>query len=436
MINETLNLGIDFGTSNSAVGYTEGPEVNVVPVQRNLQTQPSYVYIDASGYSSTGFEALNDYLKASKISHHFVPSIKQGLPESSYEGNTLTSTEIDNGRYKKKFFSVEALASLILSDLKKRAEDLTGRTSSNVVLGRPVFFSEDPTLDLLAQNRLEEAAHLAGFQNIHFLAEPLAATLQYARNRTTEKSENVLVFDFGGGTLDISAVALSSGKEFKPYKDSQNVLASYGIDLGGTDLDKDIFKDTLYTYFDQSIHYGPKKLPVPAYLFTNLAEWHLSQAINSYKTTDMLLGIISQLPPEEQKTIRRLNTLIREQQVFSILSKIEKAKIMLSMKDPASIEYFYQSAFANIEINLGISRSEFERIIRERIEQIRLCISETLLRAQLKPSDVDLVLKVGGSSKNLFVDNLLRDIFLRVEETDTFTSVVAGLSIASGEIYN
>lgn len=144
MTNENLNLGIDFGTSNSAVGYTEGSEVNVVPVQHNLQTQPSYIYIDATGYSSTGFEALDDYLKAGKVPHHFVPSIKQGLPESSYEGNTLTSTEIENGRYKKRFFSIESLASLILLDLKQRAEKLTGRVSSNIVLGRPVFFSEDP----------------------------------------------------------------------------------------------------------------------------------------------------------------------------------------------------------------------------------------------------------------------------------------------------
>ena len=219
---------------------------------KGRQSQPSSIFIRADGYYSTGFDSLSDFTdpEAKTDTFHFVPSIKPGLPLDYSEGISLRSTRRDTeGALPIKFFGVEEMASFVISNLRQKAESQLRSYSENVVLGRPVEFSPDTQKDTLAQNRLEEAAKLAGFSSVQFVLEPIAAALYYERSRPNSKSRNVFVFDFGGGTLDTCVLELRPSERISQNSLNSQVLASHGIMLGGNDLDKDIFARRYLNFF-------------------------------------------------------------------------------------------------------------------------------------------------------------------------------------------
>jgi len=249
---ERLNLGIDFGTSNSSVGVVQDGKTRILEIEKGRQSQPSSIFIRADGYYSTGFDSLSDFTdpEAKTDTFHFVPSIKPGLPLDYSEGISLRSTRRDTeGALPIKFFGVEEMASFVISNLRQKAESQLRSYSENVVLGRPVEFSPDTQKDTLAQNPLEEAAKLAGFSSVQFVLEPIAAALYYERSRPNSKSRNVFVFDFGGGTLDTCVLELRPSERISQNSLNSQVLASHGIMLGGNDLDKDIFARRYLNFF-------------------------------------------------------------------------------------------------------------------------------------------------------------------------------------------
>lgn len=432
-MSERLKLGLDFGTSNSAVGSVVDDEVKVFDAHEDRKTQPSSIFIRVDGYYSTGYRAIEDFVDpATKTdAYHFIPSVKPGLPLEYYDGNVLRSTKLQEGRYPARFFPVEDLASFVITDLKEKAEVQAGETSSRVVLGRPVVFSEDKKLDKLAQTRLEEAARIAGFKEVHFVLEPIAAALYYERTKLGSEPKKAFVFDFGGGTLDTCVLELRPNERIDPDKLKSRVLASHGVELGGTDIDKDIFEKFFLPYFGENVTHGEQGLGMPRYIFADLPEWHLASQLDKPNIMEFLGRVAADMHASDKDAIKRLITLIKDQQVFALLQSIESAKIDISSDESSSIDHHYQ----NIQISRPITRSEFERAIASRKRQTEACIQECLSRAELHASDIDLVLRVGGSSSNIFVGNMLREMFDTVEDTEPLTSVVAGLSLVADELF-
>ena len=170
---------------------------------------------------------------------------------------------------------------------------------------------------------------------------------------------------------------------------------------------------------------------MPANLHADITEWHLIRHLDKRHIINFLQSIVSQEATSNREAINRLMTLISEQQVYDILKKIELTKIQLSESEIAMIKH----RFHNIDINKRITRKEFESAIISRKREIEKCVRETLKKAQLGPKDIDVVIRVGGSSNNQFTNSLLSKIFDRVESPDIFTSVVAGLSIAANEVF-
>lgn len=420
-------LGIDFGTSNtSASTLGENGKIFLFPLQRDSNTQPSGVFLRQDGYNSVGFDAIDDYINADprKESFHYIPSIKQGLPVTNYEGIGLKALKMDNGRYPVKFFETEEITSYIIKDVIAHASKY-GKVSGRVVLGRPVRFSDNLTDDNLAQNRLEAAAKLAGFNEVHFVFEPVAAAINYERFQMKARKSMVFVFDFGGGTLDTCVLKLGNEEKM-----SDKIISSYGISLGGTDLDKDIFRRQLLQYFGSQATFGPNRSNMPYHIFNDLTEWHLSSRLNNSNVLNDLRQIRADKNCSDKDAVERLLNLIQYQQVPSILRSVETAKMALSDKNNTNIEYDSPT----FQINEPLSRRSFNEAVRLRIEEIQSCINECLLLAGINEEKIDIALKVGGSSKNKFVDDILKTYFSKIVDTTELTSVAGGLGLVAAEL--
>jgi hypothetical chaperone protein len=435
---EKLKVGLDFGTSNSAIAAVENDRVRIFETKEGQPTQPSSIFIRIDGYISVGNQAIRDFQNPEQHvdEFHFIPSIKPGLPIEYYDGNVLRSKKtIVNGRFLTRYFPIQELGGSLIADLKNRAEEASGKKAEGVVLGRPVYFSEDKKEDKLAQDRLETAAREAGFQEVHFVLEPVAAALYYEKYHSTQDPHKVFVFDFGGGTLDVSVLNFDRDQleqgEFRASELSDTVLGTNGVDLGGTDLDKDVFEDKFLRYFGSDVTYDKKGLPMPAHVHHDITEWHLLEHEGKRSTYSFLRQIANDPYCSDRDAAQRLVTLVEDQQVYSVLRSVEAAKIRLSSTEKTHIEHDYE----NIQIDEPISTKEFEAIIRPRLKSIQSCMDDCLRSAQVSPEDIDVVLKVGGSSNNLFVDEMLRRTFPgQIRGTDVFTSVVSGLAVAADDL--
>jgi hypothetical chaperone protein len=223
-----LTFAIDYGTSNSLMVATDGLTVTKPLALDPLATDPSVLrsilYFPHGDACFYGQDAINQY-----SDHHgegrLIRSIKKYLPSESYVGSW-----IDN-----RVVRLEDLISYFLLEMKKRAEAQLGVTVENVVLGRPAKFSQDPVKDRLAQFRLQKAAELAGFKQISFLPEPLAAALDL-RTRLKEM-KTVLVVDLGGGTSDFTVIQIGP----RAFVES-DVLAMGGLSVAGDAVDGEFMK--------------------------------------------------------------------------------------------------------------------------------------------------------------------------------------------------
>ncbi|MDX1766040.1 MAG: Hsp70 family protein, partial [Candidatus Saccharimonadales bacterium] len=374
-MSETINVGLDFGTSNSGIAAYENGEVEIFRTREGQPTQPSSIFIRIDGYVSVGDQAVEDYLNPEQHGerYHFIPSLKPALHEERYDGNVLQSRRtIIDGRYLTRYFPVQELGAAVISDLKNRAETVTDRAAEGVVLGRPVFFSDNENEDRLAQERLRDSAEKAGFKEIQFVLEPVAAALYYERNYAKPEAHKVFVFDFGGGTLDVSVLNYDQnhfdGQGPRRGRDpSETVLSTNGIDLGGTDFDKDVFRGRFLRYFGSEVTYDSIERHMPAHIHANITEWHLIEAARLRDGYKALEKIVVDRHCSDRPAVERLITLIEDQQVFSLLRTIEGAKIQLGTVDPAQISHHHKS----IEIDEPLSRAEFEEIIEPRLDLIQ-----------------------------------------------------------------
>jgi hypothetical chaperone protein len=234
----SFKVGLDFGTSNSGVAVFDGQRVRLLPVDpKNVLPEviKSVLYITKDYRTYLGQEAVENYYRdnvnrqrrfvkqwAGEIEYRgadmfymrdifvYVDELKPGRL-LQYLKTALRKDNYNGTQIFERYYSVGDLAQTYLSLLKERAEGVLGETIDAVTLGRPVKFSESPELDHKAQETLREAAHEAGFKEVDFEFEPIAAALFYEQSIT--KPENVVIFDFGGGTLDIAVMRLGDETE-------------------------------------------------------------------------------------------------------------------------------------------------------------------------------------------------------------------------------
>ncbi len=305
------------------------------------------------------------------------------------------------------------LAKTYLSLLKERAEQVLGEPIHAVTLGRPVKFSESAEQDHKAQETLRQAAQEAGFKDVDFELEPIAAALDY--EQSLSGPQNVVIFDFGGGTLDIAVMRLGDPKK-------REVYASGGVDIAGSDFDRAIIDKRMLPHFGYGhVRHHPEIME----MINAIPDWMALPSLGTPINKNILEKTIrAGVAPVQMKA---LQSLIYDDLAFTFYNRVEAGKIALS-NEGATIITLEDKDIALWEL---YTRYQFEQDIYHYLVDVEKVLLDTIARSGLEPGQIDAVVKTGGSSGIPLFTGMLVRIFGRekVRTSNAFTSVVAGLAI-------
>ena len=445
-----MRVGIDFGTTNSAVAHYDGvtlSPVEIDPGNDNARVLPSLIYIKRDHEISLGSAAGAEYLEQETgrrpvwerrhmgaieiivggsgsgpiqymhdifdqvdiaANGRLLQSVKTVLRDPEYEGTVIFD----------RYYPVDELVAILLRAMRVRAEQQFGETCDAVVLGRPVKFSESPAISERAEEILYKAARFAGFKEISFQLEPIAAAHLY--HRTALQRALVLLFDFGGGTLDLT-IAEVGGAE------PPRVLATRGVLVGGDDLDRRVM-ESLLKYFGAGSEVE-EGVDFPYTMLDLLKTWQTMPELSRPQE----LGKIRRFQEtgNNPQAMRALETLVTANVGFSLFKAIERAKVQLSTDLITKLEFFYQA----IEIRERILRRRFEELIEAEVALVEREVWAVLAEVGLAPEQINVVLRTGGSSQTPIFVGLLERIFgyEKLRAMDPLTSVVGGMAVVAHE---
>lgn len=411
-------FGLDFGTTNSALSIYQDARVELVDIDdfnADATLMRSVLYFNEDNEIFAGHEAINHYLYDGAAGR-FMQSIKSFLPNRSFE-----STEVFGKKY-----GIDDLVAIILRKIKAKGEARVGFPVNSVVLGRPVLFSEDPEKDALAQNRLEKAARKAGFKEIFFQFEPVAAALSFEGSLAAEEEKIVLIGDFGGGTSDFTVIRVKGGA-FARSNRRDDVLSLGGVYTAGDKFDSQIMWEKIAKYFGRGVKYkgmGKEELfDIPLSIIYTLCQWHRIPLLRTRKIREQIRLI--KHAATDRKCLENLEHLIDDNYGFFLFRSIEKAKCDLSQL--GSTEVLFKER--ELSIREGITKGEFEAINRDNIAQIARCIDDVVARAGIGHRAIDTVFLTGGTSRIPFIRTLFEERFgaEKLADGDAFTSVAYGL---------
>jgi hypothetical chaperone protein len=419
----TNACGVDFGTSNSTVGWigsgrapagSAGPSAatSLLALEDGKPTLPSVVFFNADDEEVRyGRAALADYLAG--YEGRLMRSLKSLLGTSLMDGQTEVG-----GRA----LPFRLLLAQFIGEVKRRAEGQAGRPFERAVFGRPVFFVDDnAAADKLAEDTLAEVARSVGFREVAFQYEPIAAAFDYESQ--IDREELVLIADIGGGTSDFSLVRLGPGRAGKPER-RDDILATGGVHIGGTDFDKYLSLASVMPLlgYKSALRSGAE---VPSSYYFNLATWHTINQAYTRKSIAQLDELVRDA--QEPARLARLKHLIDERAGHWLAMQVEGAKIGLSSNDAVTLELDRLTPPENVLV----ARATFEAAIGSLLDSIDATVLRLLAEAGVAPSAVDTVFFTGGSSGvgllRERVGALVPDA--RKVEGDLFGSIGAGLAL-------
>lgn len=326
-----------------------------------------------------------------------------------------------NGKTKK----FDDILAEFIGQMKKTAEAQFGRSLQNVVMGRPVHFADnDAATDSRAKAELEKIAKAAGFKQVEFQFEPIAAAFAHERNLTRERL--ALVVDIGGGTSDFTVIRLSP-EAMDMIDRSSDILANSGIRIGGNDLDKDFCLGVFMPHFGYATTYGQKNLTLPVSPFHEMAEWSKINFLYTPKMRAQMHSLYQE--SHAQDRFGRFVKVLREETGHRLLSLVEHSKITLTeyAETKADLDY--------IESGFGIvaTRNTFNATIEKHIVSIADCANECLRQSALSADDIELIVLTGGTTEVPLLKTALRQQFPQAEfsEENKLSSVGLGLGYDS-----
>lgn len=404
--------GIDFGTSNSTVGWLRPSHPPLLALEDGHATLPSVIFFNAEENStSVGRAALNEYLAG--YEGRLMRALKSLLGSSLMEGKTEVQ-----GRS----LPYMELLSQFMVELKRRAETAAGRSFDQAVFGRPVFFvDDDAAADRKAEATLGAIARASGFKEVCFQYEPIAAAYHYERQ--IDREELVLVADIGGGTTDFSLIRLSPQRARSTDR-REDLLANGGVHIGGTNFDRQLSLAGVMPLlgYRSMLKRG---LDMPSSHYMNLATWHTINQVYTRRTWAELqeLYLDSQAP----EALDRLLKLIRERSGHWLAIQVEAAKIALS--DGEKVTLNLDKLTLNLQHTL--TRLEFELASAQLVERIGTTLSTLLATAGVSHEKVDTVFFTGGASGVPMVRERIASLLPQARriEGDLFGSIGAGLAV-------
>ncbi|MGZ6289911.1 MAG: Hsp70 family protein, partial [Bdellovibrionota bacterium] len=301
----------------------------------------------------------------------------------------------------------------------------------SVLLGRPARFADNDADDRFAQDRLETAANRAGFKNVSFCPEPLAAAYEFKATLTEPKI--VFVADFGGGTSDFTVIRIT------PESNTDvEVLALGGVSFAGDALDGSLMRGRIAKHFGAEVQYkvpfGSNILTMPKHLMEKICSPAEISVLRERDTQEFFRNVKTwSLGKEDHQKMDNLHSLIHEQIGFAVFEQIEATKRRLS--DSEQTEFHY--AYSGMDIREKVSRADFEGYARSVLNRILNSMDDTMRAAQLQYGDIDLVCATGGTAKVFALRAALSERFgeEKIQQHKNFHSIVYGLSrVAQGLI--
>ena len=443
-------VGMDFGTTNSGMAVYDGRKIQVLPLEpasANPRVLRTAMYITNEQYIHIGRKAIDRYyeqnigrvVKTRKVwigeievyaedlyyvtdayawvdvsePGRLLLSIKTRLREEDHPGAVV-------GQH---FYTLEDLIALYLTVVRVRAEQMLDQDIRQVVLGRPVHFSVDMEHDRLAQGRLLQAAFRAGYEKVYLQYEPVAAAFSYGT--TIDQPQNVLVFDFGGGTLDITVMHLGESGQHE-------VLSTGGIPVAGDVFDQKLTRAKLPKHFGEGSFYGPrhKAKQIPRWIYDAFSGWQTIIELQTQENRRVLHEIAR--TAQRRYQIEALINLVTSNYGLKMFDQVELAKRNLSAKRGVEIRL----DGPDFKVREFITRTEFERIIRPDILTIESELLRTLTASGLEAAQIDAVVRTGGSAQIPVFHEMLSRIFgpEKVQSVSTFSSVTAGLGVLAHKI--
>lgn len=410
--------GIDFGTSNSTVGWSRPGQASLIALEDGKITLPSVVFFNLEERRPVyGRLALQEYLEG--YEGRLMRSLKSLLGSKLIKHDTsVLGTALP----------FKDLLGMFIGELKKRAEHTAGRSFDEVVLGRPVHFVDDDAVaDQEAQDTLEAVARAIGFKDVSFQYEPIAAAFDY--ESTLDREELVLIVDIGGGTSDFSLVRLAPERHEVADRES-DILATGGVHIGGTDFDKQLSLQGVMPLFG----YGSRMKSgafMPTSHHMNLATWHTINAVYSQKS-QLALGSM-RYDIQDTAGIDRLFNLIEQRAGHWLAMEVEESKIQLTSADRRLVPLDRIQP----ELSVELTRALFDGAIEALLERVRGSVTQLLEHAGVSVAQVDTVFFTGGSSG---IPALRQGIGAmlpnaRHVEGNIFGSIGAGLAIEARKRY-
>jgi hypothetical chaperone protein len=411
-----LVYAIDFGTTNSLLAATDGFTVHA-PIAldagaRDPSILRSVLYFPNADRCFYGTAAITEYTAAGGQGR-LIRSIKKHLPSRSFVG-----THIDE-----RPMNLEDLIGAFLGEMRARANRFFEHDVTRVVLGRPARFAASDEDDLFAQYRLERAAHIAGFQEVSFCPEPVAAAREF--RSTLRDQKIVLVGDFGGGTSDFTLLQMHAG----PFQ-SSDVLAIGGVSVAGDAFDSALMRRHIGKHFGTEVTYrvpfGNNVLQMPPALTEKICTPADASLLSAVDAMTFLRNLKDwSLGPNDRRVIEQLLTFVEDRLGFQVFEAIEQTKRCLSEQSEAEFHFEYPS----IEVDEPITRDAFERSSERATELIVRELDATLARAGLLPDAVDIVCCTGGTARLPAVERALALRFgaAKLTQFQNFHSVILGL---------
>jgi hypothetical chaperone protein len=320
--------------------------------------------------------------------------------------------------------NLEDLIALFLKELRSRANQHFNQDVDHLVMGRPARFSPNDEDDAFAQGRLERAARLAGFKHIEFCPEPVAAAREFRAQM--KKQQIVLVADYGGGTSDYTIIKMSQ----EDYQDS-DVLAIGGVAVAGDALDGAVMRKRIAPHFGADVSYqvpfGSNVLKMPVHLMEKICSPAEISVLRKRDTLEFFNNVKKwSIGGDDRLKMDRLFSLIHDQLGFSIFEEIERLKRRLS--DNAVGEF--NLVYPGIDLHESVKREDFDLYISDTVDKMMTSLDDTVKKAQINYSDIDLICCTGGTAKVPAIREKLAERFgkEKIRQHNHFHSVVQGLS--------
>ena len=346
-------IGIDLGTTYSCVGVWQNGHVEIIANDQGNRTTPSYVsftnderLIGDSAKSMVSSNPSNTVFDAKRlIGQKFNDSkVQEDMKHFTYKvvnKETKPYIEVDF-KGETKVFSPEEISAMVLTKMKETAEAYLGSDVTDAVITVPAYFNDSQ------RQATKDAGKIAGLNVLRIINEPTAAAISYGLEKKGE--QNVLIFDCGGGTFDVSLLTIEDGVF--------EVKATAGdTHLGGEDFD------------------------------TRMVEYFCDEFKKKFKK-DL---------KESKKALRRLRTAC------------ERAKRSLSSSSNAALEI--DSLYDGIDYNTSITRARFENICDDLFRKTMKPVEQVLTDSKISKNDVHEIVLVGGSTRIPKIQDLLKDFF-------------------------